>query len=188
MLLGQVCTHWGLNWFFLPNPIFVICLNFQQKNPLRKQYLSHLSSENCEINCIEFDSPRAFQKHQECPQILIHFSISILSGFHWENGSIINSFHIIAPNSLKPSQCTPLFKSIPKIPRVWHQAPWFGTIARLAVKKYHFWSQLSFVELTLHPCKSSEEKVSKRWWVPRTSPLFFHLVSSGHRWSSQQGY
>jgi len=29
-------THWGLNWFFLPNPNFAICLNFQQQNPLKK--------------------------------------------------------------------------------------------------------------------------------------------------------
>ncbi len=27
--------------------------------------------------------------------------------FHRENGSIINSFHTAAPNSLKPSECTP---------------------------------------------------------------------------------
>jgi hypothetical protein len=51
-------THWGLNWLFLPNPIFAICLNFQQQNPLKNQYLAHLSSENCEINSIKSDSPR----------------------------------------------------------------------------------------------------------------------------------
>ncbi len=131
-------THWGLNWFFLPNPIFVICLNFQQKNPLRKQYLPHLSSENCEIKSIEFDSPRAFQKHQECPPILIHLSISILSGFHWENGSISNSFHIVAPNSLKPSQCTSLFKSIPKIPGVWHEPHGLGPLRGWLLKSNIF--------------------------------------------------
>jgi hypothetical protein len=40
----------------------------------------------------------------------------ILFHFHWENGSIINSFHTIAPSSPKPSGCTPthseLFKGI----------------------------------------------------------------------------
>jgi hypothetical protein len=35
---------------FLPNPIFAICLNFQQQNPLQNQYLMHFSFENCEIN------------------------------------------------------------------------------------------------------------------------------------------
>jgi hypothetical protein len=68
MVLSQVWTHWGLNWFFLPNTIFVICLNFQQQNPLTNQYLSHLSSENCEIKSIKSDFPRTFREHQECPQ------------------------------------------------------------------------------------------------------------------------
>jgi hypothetical protein len=32
-----------------------------------------------------------------------------------------------APNSLKPSQFTPLLiESFPKIPRAWHEASWFG--------------------------------------------------------------
>jgi len=53
-------THWGLNCFFLPNPIFAIWLNFQQQNPLKPQYLPHLSSENCEINSSKFDSPESF--------------------------------------------------------------------------------------------------------------------------------
>jgi hypothetical protein len=35
---------------FLPNPIFAICLNFQQQNPFRNQYLMHFSFEKCEIN------------------------------------------------------------------------------------------------------------------------------------------
>jgi hypothetical protein len=30
----------------------------------------------------------------------------IFFSFHWENGSIINSFHTVAPTSLKPSRCT----------------------------------------------------------------------------------
>jgi hypothetical protein len=36
-------------------------LNFQQQNLLKNQYISHLSSENCEINSIKSDSLRAFQ-------------------------------------------------------------------------------------------------------------------------------
>jgi hypothetical protein len=96
-----------LNRFFLPNPIIAICLNFQQQNLLENQYLPHLSSENCEVNSIESDSLRAFQQHQEQPQIPIHFAVLILLSFHRENDSIINSFHTIAPNSLKSSQCTP---------------------------------------------------------------------------------
>jgi hypothetical protein len=35
LLLAQVWIHWKLNWFFLPNPIFEIYLNFQQQNPLK---------------------------------------------------------------------------------------------------------------------------------------------------------
>jgi hypothetical protein len=109
------CEHiWRFNWFFLPNPIFAICLNFQQQNPLQDQYLSHLSSENCEINSIKSDSLRDFQQHQECFQISIGFSVLILFNFHWENGSIINSFHTGRPNSLKPSWCTPTHQELSK--------------------------------------------------------------------------
>ncbi len=82
-------------------------LNFQQQNSLKNEYLSHLSSENCEINSIKSDSPRAFQQHQECPQIPVQFSVSVLSSFHLKNGSIINSFHTIAPSSLKPKSVHP---------------------------------------------------------------------------------
>jgi hypothetical protein len=82
-------------------------LNFQQQNLLKNQYLPQPSSENCEINSIKFDFPSTLQHHHECLQIPIHFSVSTLFNFHWENGSIINSFHTRVPNSLKPSQCTP---------------------------------------------------------------------------------
>jgi hypothetical protein len=60
-LNSAMWTHWGLNWFFLPNPIFAICLNFQQQNPSKNQYLPHLSSENCEIDSIKSDLPMVFQ-------------------------------------------------------------------------------------------------------------------------------
>ncbi len=105
--LGQVWTHLGPNWFFLPNPIFAMCLNFQQQNPLKNQYLPQPSSENCEINSITFDFPSALQQHHERLQIPIQFSVSTLFNFLWKNGSIINSFHTVVPNSLKPSWCTP---------------------------------------------------------------------------------
>jgi hypothetical protein len=96
-------THWPLNWFFLSNAIFKF---FHQNISLKNQYLPHLSSENCEINSIQSDSSRAFQQHQECPQISIQFSFFILFYLHWKIGSIINSFQTVAPNNLKPSQCT----------------------------------------------------------------------------------
>jgi hypothetical protein len=98
---------------FPSKPNFCNLLNFQQQNPLKNQYLSHLSSENCEINSIKSDWLRAFhQHHQERPQIPMQFSVSILFSFHWENGSIINSFHTVAPNSPKPSQCTPTYLAL----------------------------------------------------------------------------
>jgi hypothetical protein len=129
-----VNTLRGLNWFFFPNPIFAICLNFQQQNPLKYQYLPHLSSKTCEINSSKSDLPRAFQQHQEHPQIWIQFSVSILFSFHWENGSRINNFSTIAPNSFKPSQCTPPYsfiESFLKIPRVWHEMPVVWEISAL---------------------------------------------------------
>jgi len=105
--LGQVWTHLGPNWFFFPNPIFAICLNFQQQIPTKNQYLPQPSSENCEINSTKSDFQSTLQQHHECLQIPIQFSVSTLFNFHWENGSIINSFHTVVPNSLKPSWCTP---------------------------------------------------------------------------------
>jgi hypothetical protein len=77
---------------FLPNPIFAICLNFQQQNSLQNQYLLHFSFENCEVNSNR-SMPRVFQQH---PQILVHFSVSTLFNFHWKKGAIIKSFHTLA--------------------------------------------------------------------------------------------
>jgi hypothetical protein len=51
---------------------------------------------------------------KNAPQIPIQFSVSILFSFHWENGSIINSFHTIPPNSLKPSWCNPTHQELSK--------------------------------------------------------------------------
>jgi hypothetical protein len=62
-------------------PNFAICLNFQQQNPLKNQYLPHLGSETREINSVKSDLPRAFLEHQERPQISIQFSMSILFSF-----------------------------------------------------------------------------------------------------------
>jgi hypothetical protein len=78
-------------------------LNFQKQNPLKNQYLPHLSSENCERSSTKSDSLRAFQQHQEHSQIPIQILVSILFNFHWENHSTINSFHNVAPNTLKPN-------------------------------------------------------------------------------------
>jgi len=58
----------GSTDFFLLNPILAICLNFQQQNYLKNQYLPHLNSENCGINFIKSDLLRAFQQGQEQPQ------------------------------------------------------------------------------------------------------------------------
>jgi len=126
-LISMMWTHtFGAQLIFLPNPNFAICLNFQQQNPLKNQYLPYISSDNCGINSIESDLPRAFQQHQKCPQIPIQFSVWILFSFHWENGSIINSFDTVAPNSLKPSQCTPTHQELSKDNEntVWSAVVW----------------------------------------------------------------
>jgi hypothetical protein len=69
-------THWGLNWFFLPNPNFEL-KNISEQNPLQNQYLPHISYKNCEVNYIKSDLLKAFQSNQEHPQISIYFSILI---------------------------------------------------------------------------------------------------------------
>ncbi len=125
--LAQVWTHWGLNWFCLPNTIFAICLNFQQQNPLKNQYVSNVTSENCKINSIRSDSPKAFQQHQQQPpQIPIQFSVSILFNFHYENDTIITNFHTIAPNNLKPNHCNSTHWQLSPDTKMRHEAPWFG--------------------------------------------------------------
>jgi hypothetical protein len=49
--------------FSFQNPIFEIWVG--NKIHSKIQHLSHLSSENCEINSIKSHSPRAFQQNQE---------------------------------------------------------------------------------------------------------------------------
>jgi len=106
---------------------FCNLFEFPITNSTQKSISSTPSLWNCEINFIKFDSPKAFQQHQECPQFSIYFSISILFNFPWKNGSIINSFHTIDPNNLKPSRRTfkLLINNFLKIPRAWHKVPWF---------------------------------------------------------------
>ncbi len=94
MPLTQLWTHWRLDWCFLSNPIFAICLNFQQENPIQNNYLPHLRSKNCETNFIKSDLSRAREEHQEHLQISISFQF--LFYFHWENNLIINNFHTIS--------------------------------------------------------------------------------------------
>jgi hypothetical protein len=63
---------------FHSKPNFLQFVGISNKN----QYFLHLSSENYETNSIKSDSLRAFQQHQERPQIPISFSVSILFSFH----------------------------------------------------------------------------------------------------------
>jgi hypothetical protein len=106
-VLGPSVNTWRAQLDFPSKPNFTNWVEFSTTDSLKNQYLSHLSSENCEMNSVKSDSLRAFQKHRELPhKIPIQFSVLILFNSHWEKGSIFNSFHTIAPNSLKPSQCT----------------------------------------------------------------------------------
>jgi hypothetical protein len=100
--------------------------NFQLQNSLKNKYLSHVSSENCEINSLKFDSPKVFQ-HQECLQISKQFLALILFNFHWENGSTVNGFYTIVLNNLKPScQCTPTHQELSKNTKIttWNTVIW----------------------------------------------------------------
>jgi len=104
--LGQVWTHSGLNWFFFQNPIFAIFLNFQQQNPFKNTICHTLALKIVKETPLNATHQGLSKTPKPPPQIPIHFLVSNLFSFHWENGSIINSCHTIAPNSLKPSQCT----------------------------------------------------------------------------------
>ncbi len=113
---------------FPSKPNFGILSEFSATKFTQKSIsFTHLSCENYEINSIESDPLRAFlQQLQECFHIPMQFSVSILFYFLWENGSIINSFYTITPNSLKPSQCTPthqeLYKDIKSL--TWSTLVW----------------------------------------------------------------
>ncbi len=78
-LNSAMWTHWALNWFFLPDPIFAICLNFQQQNSLKNQYLPHISFENCEINSIKSHSLRLFNNTKNAPKFQSKFQFL----FYW---------------------------------------------------------------------------------------------------------
>jgi hypothetical protein len=101
LLLAQVWIHWKFNWFFLPNPIFAIYLNFQQQNPLQNNNLHTLALKIMKYILLNLNLLRAFKQYQERLQIPMQFSISILFCFHWRNDSTINNFHIITSNNLK---------------------------------------------------------------------------------------
>jgi hypothetical protein len=59
----------------------VICLNFQQKNSFKIQYLPHLKYENYEINSSKSNSTITFQQHQVHLWIQINFLFLILLMF-----------------------------------------------------------------------------------------------------------
>jgi hypothetical protein len=99
-------AHWRLNWFFLPILFFVIYLKFWQQNILKNHYLSHLCSGNCEVNLLNLTCWGLANNAKNALKFQYGFQFQFFFSFHWENGSMINSFHIVAPNSLIPSRCT----------------------------------------------------------------------------------
>jgi hypothetical protein len=128
----SVNTLRAQDWFFLSEPNFCYLFELIVTKSIQKSISSaHLSSENSEINSIKFDLPWAFQQHQECLKIPIKFSVLIYLMFiekKWFNN---NSFHTIAPNSLKLSWCTPLhweifedIKSMAWSTMVWEISAW----------------------------------------------------------------
>jgi hypothetical protein len=109
---------------FTSKPIFCNFLEFPTIKSIQNHYLSHISSKICEINSIKFDLPRASTKNTKNTPIFR--GKLILLNFHWNFCSIINSFHTISPNNLKPNWFTLLIKSFTKIPKVWQETPSFG--------------------------------------------------------------
>ncbi len=148
MLLAQVWTY-SLIFTFS-----AICLNFQQQNTLKNQDLPHLSSENCKTNSVKSNSPRAFQQHQEYPQIPIQFSVSILFRFQWENDSIINSIHTVAPKSLQPNRCTcthlELFEDTKSM--AWSAMIWEISTWQTKQNKLPCFMDRLFIDITNIPC------------------------------------
>jgi hypothetical protein len=131
MSLAQVWTH---SLFFTFSELKFS--KFGNVNTLRAQLIFPPKSNFC--NLFEFSPTKFTQKsisstHYLCEiktllnltcqglshntkntrsQIPIQFSVSILFNSHQEKGLIINCFHTVAPNSLKPSQCTPTHREL----------------------------------------------------------------------------
>ncbi len=153
MPLALLWTNWRFNWFFLLTPIFVIWLNFQQQNPHKNQYLSHLSSENYEIYSIKSTLLKAFQYHQEHPKIVVYFSISILFSFHWNNGLIIKCGLKIMSNVFcgwkhEPSlsyviEFEPSLNYVIELPKMWC----FKNAKKFNFLFFCFWLNLLFYKL-----------------------------------------
>jgi hypothetical protein len=79
-VVGPKCEHTQL--IFLSKSYFlIICLNFQQQNSFKIQYLSHLKYENYQINFIKSNSTTTFQQHQVHLWIQINFFSMILLNF-----------------------------------------------------------------------------------------------------------
>jgi hypothetical protein len=148
VLLAQV---WTYSLFFT---FSAICLNFQQQNMLKNQDLPHLSSENLKTNSVKSNSPRAFQQHQEHPQIPIQFAVSILFRFHWENDSIINSIHTVAPKSLQPSQCTHTHLELSEDTKslAWSAVIWEISVWQTKQNKLPCFMDRLFIDITNIPC------------------------------------
>ncbi len=118
----RIMNTWKAQLIFPSEPNFCNLFEFLTKKLHSKnQYFSHLNFENCEINSIKFDSSRVFHQHQEHFQIPIQFLFLFCFVFIEKNGSIINS------SKQSQTKLVPLFiESFPKIPRMQHEAPWFG--------------------------------------------------------------
>jgi hypothetical protein len=75
MLSAQVLNMLRAQMIFPPKPNFRNLFEFSATKFTQNQYLPHLRFENCEINSVKSHSLKAFQQHEECPQILIQFSV-----------------------------------------------------------------------------------------------------------------
>jgi hypothetical protein len=102
--------------FFFQTPSIVNLFEFAATKYTQNHYLSHLSSENCEINSIKFDLPRrAFQQQRKCPQIHSKRHIPIPPKFSATNFNLffnekivnIQELCAISLNTMKPSPCIP---------------------------------------------------------------------------------
>ncbi len=128
-------------------------------------YYKLIAGESKNIsNSILSDLPRAFQQHPEHSQIPIQFSILILFSFHWENGSIINSFHTVAPNSLKPSWCMTTYLELSEDTKSTAWKQWVGRSQRDKQSKTNYlasWIDASMLKIPLGQRKGQGKNLGK---------------------------
>jgi len=105
------------------------------------------------------------------PNSNTQFSILILFSFHWENGSIVNSFYTVAPNSLKPSWYTTTHLELSEDTKSTEWKEWVGRSQHDKQSKTNYFASLidaSILKIPLRKRQGQEKTLAKTYPVNTT--------------------